>query len=178
MGPGEPVQRRSTKLVRFAAGTRRADLSPTDPKPGSGELESHMKKHLAIAALATAGAVLVAPAALAAPTAPAPTSAGTTTVSAPAPVGPETTISGPQTAKVGQEFKITGKTDKGLKGSKVYAYQDGKKIAAERTVAANGDISMRIVSGKAGANQAYQFRVVDGAKNVWRSNTIHINVVK
>ena len=37
---------------------------------------------------------------------------------------------------------------------------------------------MRIVSGKAGANQAYQFRVVDGAKNVWRSNTIHINVVK
>lgn len=97
---------------------------------------------------------------------------------APAPVGPETTISGPQTAKVGQEFKITGKTDKGLKGSKVYAYQDGKKIAAERTVAANGDISMRIVSGKAGANQAYQFRVVDGAKNVWRSNTIHINVVK
>ena len=121
-----------------------------------------MKKHLAIAALATAGAVLVAPAALAAPTAPAP----------------ETTISGPQTAKVGQEFKITGKTDKGLKGSKVYAYQDGKKIAAERTVAANGDISMRIVSGKAGANQAYQFRVVDGAKNVWRSNTIHINVVK
>ena len=137
-----------------------------------------MKKHLAIAALATAGAVLVAPAALAAPTAPAPTSAGTTTVSAPAPVGPETTISGPQTAKVGQEFKITGKTDKGLKGSKVYAYQDGKKIAAERTVAANGDISMRIVSGKAGANQAYQFRVVDGAKNVWRSDTIHINVVK
>ena len=77
-----------------------------------------MKKHLAIAALATAGAVLVAPAALAAPTAPAPTSAGTTTVSAPAPVGPETTISGPQTAKVGQEFKITGKTDKGLKGSR------------------------------------------------------------
>ena len=108
----------------------------------------------------------VAPVALAAPTALRQLRLGTTTVSAPAPVGPETTISGPQTAKVGQEFKITGKTDPGIFGSKVYAYQDGKKIAAERTVAATMATSRRGHQEKVGANQAYQFRVVDGAKNV------------
>lgn len=138
-----------------------------------------MKKTLAIAALATAGALVAAPAAMAAP-APAPLApAPGAAVAAPAaPTGAETTISGPKTAKVGQEFKINGKTDKGLKGSMVYAYQDGKLINAKRTVGSDGDISMRIVSGKAGKEQAYQFRVVDGAKNVWRSNTIYINVIK
>lgn len=137
-----------------------------------------MKRKLAFIALATAGTMSIAPAVMAAPAPTAPAPAAAATVSAPAPTGAETKISGPKTAKVGQEFKITGTTDKNLKGSKVYVYQDGKKIAAERTVSATGDISMRIVSGKAGANQAYQFQVVDGAKNVWKSNTIYINVVR
>ena len=108
-----------------------------------------MKRKLAFIALATAGTMSIAPAVgSTTPTAPAPAAAATT--SAPAPTGAETKISGPKTAKVGQEFKITGTTDKNLKGSKVYVYQDGKKIAAERTVSATGDISMRIVSGKGG----------------------------
>lgn len=143
--------------------------------------ETEMKKHLAAVALAAAGVMLTAPAVMAAPApvdlAPSPVSASSAST-APAPVGAETKISGPAQAKVGTEFKINGTTDKALKGSKVYVYQDGKKIAAERTVSNTGDISMRVVSGKAGAHQAYQFQVVDGAKNVWKSNTIYINVVK
>ncbi len=145
-----------------------------------------MNKLIATIALAAAGTLLAAPAVMAAPAAPAapalpPVSAAAVTGAAGASAtlaGAETKISGPAKAKVGVEFKINGTTDKALKGQKVTAYQDGKKIAATRTVGNTGDISMRIVSGKLGKAQAYQFQVVDGAGNVWKSNTITINVTK
>lgn len=134
-----------------------------------------MKTKIALAGLIAVGSLAIAPAAFAAAPAPAAPAPAPAAPAAPAPAADYCHIEGPATAKAGEQFRITGKCDKGLAGSKVTAYQNGKKFDATRTVSSNGDISMRIVSGIKGKN-TFQFKVVDGAGNVWPSNVITIAV--